>query len=59
MLVSNYSRYAKAFRVVPGPSRLKKGLFMDKDEFIQLYNELSEEDKELIKDLLLEQEQRP
>ena len=44
---------------MPGPSRLKKGLFMDKDEFIQLYNELSEEDKELIKDLLLEQEQRP
>ena len=32
---------------------------MSKDEFEELYNELSEEDKELIKDLLLEQEQRP
>lgn len=32
---------------------------MSEDEFEELYNELSEEDKELIKDLLLEQEQRP
>lgn len=32
---------------------------MSEDEFEKLYNELSEEDKELIKDLLLEQEQRP
>lgn len=32
---------------------------MSKEEFINFYNNLTEEEKEFIRDLLLEQEQRP
>jgi len=32
---------------------------MSKEEFINYYNNLTEEEKEFIRELLLEQEQRP
>ena len=36
-----------------------QGINMSKEEFINFYNNLTEEEKELLRDLLLEQEQRP
>ena len=32
---------------------------MNKEEFVAFYNNLTEEEKEFVRDLLLEQEQRP
>lgn len=32
---------------------------MSKEDFINFYNNLTEEEKEFVRDLLLEQEQRP
>ena len=57
MIVCNYSRWCEGLRVMPGLRYVR--CIMSKEEFLELYNELSEEDKEIIKDLLLEQEQRP
>lgn len=35
-----------------------QGINMSKEEFVNFYNNLTEEEKEFIRDLLLEQEQR-
>lgn len=57
MLCFIYSRWCEGLRIMPGLRKMR--CIMSLDEFLKLFNELSEEEKELIRDLLLEQEQRP